>query len=105
MNIFAETNRLILREIVPEDEGGLFQLDSDPEVHEFLGNQPISNIEQAREVIRFIRKQYIDNGMGRWAIIEKNTGNFVGWTGPNPIRKCSLSGSIHLKVQIFIPTI
>ena len=23
----------------------------------------------------------IDNGIGRWAIIEKNTNNFIGWTG------------------------
>ena len=81
MNIFAETDRLILREIVPEDEEGLFQLDSDPEVHRFLGNRPVKNIEQTREMIQFIRKQYIDNGIGRWAIIEKDTNNFVGWTG------------------------
>lgn len=81
MNIFAETDRLILREIVPEDEEGLFQLDSDPEVHRFLGNRPVKNIEQTREIIQFIRKQYIDNGIGRWAIIEKDTNNFVGWTG------------------------
>ena len=58
MTIFAETDRLILREIIPEDEVGLFQLDSDPEVHKFLGNKPVENIEQTREVISFIRKQY-----------------------------------------------
>lgn len=28
-----------------------------------------------------IRQQYIDNGIGRWAIIEKKTNDFIGWTG------------------------
>jgi len=81
MEIFVETERLILREITPEDEVGLFQLDSDSDVHRYLGNKPVDNIEQIREVIKFIRQQYIDNGIGRWAIIEKATNNFIGWTG------------------------
>jgi RimJ/RimL family protein N-acetyltransferase len=81
MKIFAETERLILREMLPEDEGGLFELDANHEVHRYLGNKPIHNIEQAREAIRFIREQYIDNGIGRWAIIEKKTNKFIGWAG------------------------
>jgi ribosomal-protein-alanine N-acetyltransferase len=81
MEIFAETKRLILREILPSDEEKLFELDSDPEVHTYLGNTPVTNIEQIREVIKFIRQQYIDNGIGRWAIIEKNTNQFIGWAG------------------------
>jgi len=71
MEIFVEIERLILREITLEDEVGLFQLDSDSDVHRYLGNKPVDNIEQIREVIKFIRQQYIDNGIGRWAIIEK----------------------------------
>lgn len=81
MGIFAETDRLILREILPEDEESLFLLDSDPEVHLFLGNNPIKKIEEARNVIEFIRQQYVDNGIGRWAVIEKETAEFIGWSG------------------------
>lgn len=81
MKIFIETERLVLREILPTDENGLFELDSNPNVHTFLGNNPVDNIEQIREVIAMIRKQYIDNGIGRWAIIDKNTNDFIGWTG------------------------
>lgn len=87
MMIFEETNRLILREVLPEDEDGFYELDSDPEVHKYIGSEPIDTIEQARETIRFIRQQYIDNGIGRWAIIEKSTNNFIGWTGLKLIRK------------------
>jgi len=32
MKIFAETERLILREILPTDIDGMFELHSDPEV-------------------------------------------------------------------------
>ena len=30
MQIFAETDRLILRELLPTDEQGMFELDTDP---------------------------------------------------------------------------
>jgi len=38
--VFLETERLILREILPSDVNGLFELDSDPEVHRYLGKKP-----------------------------------------------------------------
>lgn len=78
---FAETERLILRELIPSDIDGMFELDSDPEVHRYLGNNPVTNKEQIVEVINFIRQQYIDNGVGRWAIVNKNTNEFIGWAG------------------------
>lgn len=81
MKIFAETERFFLREILPTDVDGLFELDSDPEVHRFLGNKPVSDKEQIVAVINFIRQQYIDNGVGRWAIVDKKTNDFIGWTG------------------------
>jgi ribosomal-protein-alanine N-acetyltransferase len=76
-----ETERLFYRELVNSDAPSILELDSDPAVHQYLGNQPIKHIAEANEIITFIRKQYVDNGIGRWAIIEKNTDNFVGWGG------------------------
>lgn len=87
MKVFAETERLILRELLPEDAGGMFTLDSDPEVHRYLGNQPITTIEQAQAAIGFIRKQYVDEGIGRWAVIEKASGQFIGWAGLKLVRR------------------
>jgi ribosomal-protein-alanine N-acetyltransferase len=81
VKIFAETDRLILRELVPSDKNGIFELDSDPEVHRYLGNKPISSPEQAMHTIELIRQQYLTHGIGRWAAIEKNSHNFVGWAG------------------------
>lgn len=81
MKIFAETERLILREILPSDIDGMFELDSDPEVHKFLGNKPITHKEQVVAIIDYVRQQYVDNGIGRFAIVDKKTNAFMGWTG------------------------
>ena len=79
--IHLETERLYIRKIQAADEKGFFELDSDPEVHRYLGNKPVKTIEEARAAIRHIFQQYEDNGIGRWAVIEKATGDFIGWTG------------------------
>ncbi|KIA92598.1 GNAT family acetyltransferase [Pedobacter kyungheensis] len=81
MKIFAETERLILRELLPTDAAGMFEMDSDPEVHLYLGNKPFNTIEESEANIEFIRRQYVTNGIGRWAVIEKASQNFVGWAG------------------------
>lgn len=81
MNIYIETERLMLREILPTDVDGMFELDSDPEVHRYLGNNPVKDKRQTMDVIDFIRQQYVEFGIGRWAVIEKQTNNFMGWSG------------------------
>jgi len=79
--IFFETERFKIREINFNDIEGMYKLDSNPNVHEYLGNKPIYNKEDARKTVEFIRKQYVENGIGRWAIINKANNEFVGWTG------------------------
>lgn len=81
MKILAETERLILREIIPGDIDGFFEMDSDPDVHLYVGNAPLQTKEQAAAAIEFIRQQYVDNGIGRWAVINKKTNTFLGWAG------------------------
>ncbi|MFT4523256.1 MAG: ribosomal-protein-alanine N-acetyltransferase [Bacteroidia bacterium] len=81
MSVKVETKRFILRELVLEDANDMFELDSNSEVIKYLGNHPVKDVASSKEMIAFVQKQYRDNGIGRWAIIEKTTGNFVGWTG------------------------
>ena len=64
-----------------EDVDPFYEMDSDPEVHRYLGTQPIKNKDQIADMIKYIRQQYIDNGIGRWAIVDKETNQFIGWTG------------------------
>ena len=75
------TARLILRELEELDQEGLFDLDSRPEVHQYIGTQPLTDVNQALEVIRMLQKQYKENGIGRWAVIDKQRQEFLGWSG------------------------
>lgn len=81
MKIYVETERIILREIVLDDASAMFEMDADPEVHTYLGKSPIRTIDQAINNIKYIRQQYVDYGIGRWAIEDKETKQFAGWSG------------------------
>ena len=81
MKFYIETERLILRELRIGDLDGMFELDSDPEVHRYLGNKPIKNKNEAKKTIENVLNQYKERGIGRWAVMEKHTGNFIGWSG------------------------
>lgn len=81
MKYYLEAERLILRDILPTDVEDFFEMDSNAEVHKYLGNMPSTNIMQTNDMIQNIRQQYFDNGIGRWAVIEKESGEFIGWSG------------------------
>ncbi len=81
MKIYVETHRLILREIEEYDVEGMFELDSDPEVHRYLGKKPIQSLKEAEKIINYVRNQYKNDGLGRWAVVDKNTDEFMGWAG------------------------
>lgn len=75
-----ETERLILRKLEETDDERMFLMDSDPEVMKYLGT-PVKRREDSQEIIRMIQKQYEENGVGRWAVIEKESGLLIGWCG------------------------
>jgi RimJ/RimL family protein N-acetyltransferase len=81
MGLFLETKRLILREILETDIHGMFELDSNKLVHKYLGNKPVKTIQESEKIIQTIKQQYKERGIGRWAAIEKSSGDFIGWSG------------------------
>jgi len=81
MNIYIETERLILRKFVEEDYERLFLLDSDPEVMKYIGMPTLRKAEESKEVVKMIMQQYKDNGLGRLAVVEKESGLLIGWSG------------------------
>ncbi|HEY0091033.1 MAG TPA: GNAT family N-acetyltransferase, partial [Flavobacterium sp.] len=44
------------------------------------------DIEQSRDIIKILQQQYIDNGIGRWAVLLKESNQFIGWAGLKLIR-------------------
>lgn len=59
----------------------MFDMDSNPKVHEFLGKKPITSLKEAEDIIENIQWQHKQFGIGRWAIADKNKNEFIGWTG------------------------
>lgn len=79
--VFVETERLFLAEFLESDALQLFELDSNPLVHRYLGAPVLTHLSEAQEIIAGFRQQYQDYGIGRWAMIEKTSGQFLGWAG------------------------
>jgi RimJ/RimL family protein N-acetyltransferase len=86
MQIFLETERLMLRRFTEADVDNLVELDSDPEVMRFLnGGIPTPRDMIEREILpRFLGYYERYDGFGVWAAIEKATEAFIGWFGFRP---------------------
>lgn len=80
MTIVARTERQILRELTPDDAAALYELNADPGVLRYTGDPPFASVEEARAFLgRY--DPYRAEGMGRWAAIDVNTGELLGWCG------------------------
>lgn len=77
MNI--ETERLLLREWRDEDLLPFFHINQDSKVTEFLRKK--YSLEETREFIERIKKHFKNHGFGLWAVILKETGEFIGYIG------------------------
>jgi RimJ/RimL family protein N-acetyltransferase len=81
MQIFLETERLVLRQFTEDDVDNLVELDSDPDVMHFInGGRPTPRREIESDVLPMFLDYYERfAGYGFWAAIEKSSGRFVGW--------------------------
>ena len=80
MDCIIETNRCYLRELNSSDAENFFALNSDKKVIKYTGDKSFETIEAARD---FLLKynQYKEFGYGRWAVINKENNDFLGWCG------------------------
>lgn len=81
MKFHIETERLILREFREEDAPRLLRLNSNINVIKYLHMEPMKNMEEALKDVKWVTDQYPKNKIGRWIMLEKSTGEFMGWTG------------------------
>ena len=88
MQIFLETDRLVLRQFTMADADNLVSLDADPDVMRFVtGGMSTSREEIENEFLpAFLGYYQRYEGFGFWAAIEKATGEFLGWFHFRPRR-------------------
>ena len=81
MQVFLETERLVLRQFTMADLDNLVSVDADPDVMRFItGGQATSRDTIKDALLPGILARYrCSDGYGCWASIEKTTGTFLGW--------------------------
>ena len=86
MQAFLETERLYLRRFTARDEDNLVDLDSDPQVMRWItgGKATPRPVIQQDILPAFLRSYDRFAGFGVWAVIEKSSGNFLGWFSFRP---------------------
>lgn len=81
MNAFLETTRLIIRDWIPDvDAEQALKIYGDADVMRFINSRVAANVETQKAALqRTIEKyNYLNNGTGSWAIVEKETKQIVG---------------------------
>ncbi len=101
MQVFLETDRLVLWQFTMADAGNLESLDADPGVMRFVtGGIPTSREEIQAEVLpAFLGYYQRYEGYGFWAAIEKATGDFLGWFHFRP-RPDAAPGEVELGYRL-----
>ncbi len=78
---FLETERLILRNWKEIDLPGFIRMNSDPEVMEFF--PALWTHDESEKAFHRIKEAIDERGWGLWAVEEKVSGKFIGFTGLN----------------------
>lgn len=78
--VMAETERLLMYEMAPEDAEHFYLLNKDPEVMRYLRDRVFESVEESRIFLENY-PAYKKHGIGRWTVKIKDTGEFVGWCG------------------------
>lgn len=75
-----ETPRLRLREMNETDAEFFFELNNDPDVIQFTGDDPFRSVLESRDFIQNY-SEYQVHEMGRWIVELKLNQQRVGWCG------------------------
>jgi integrase len=86
----VETERLLLRQFIPDDYENLSALLSDPEVTRYLSPGRPATKEEMDHIFPSVRRHWDRHGFGRWAVARKDTGEFIGYAGLRLTECCTL---------------
>ena len=81
-DIVLRTERMVLREMVPEDVDDLMRIFSDPEAMRYYPSTKTR--EEAERWVDWVARSYEENGFGLWACVLRETGEFCGQCGLVP---------------------
>lgn len=100
MEKIVETDRLFLREFVMEDDKALLEIFADGGMPHLSQFGPL-DIDYARGFLERMLESYKDNGFGLWAVVEKATGNLIGYCGLHKVKINDTEEKIELAYRIY----
>ncbi len=89
-----ETERLILREIIPADTDSIFTIRGDYEVTKYNSGAAYTEREQAENLIAGMQEEYQMESSVRWGITLKEVDCVIGMVGFNYWNRTDNRGSI-----------
>jgi [ribosomal protein S5]-alanine N-acetyltransferase len=81
MATVLQTPRLLLRELGPDDLEALYAITGSALVMRFVGDLKPYGIEKTRAMIDAMIERYRAPGFGEYAIVHRDTGQFMGFGG------------------------
>lgn len=81
MTQFFETERLIIRGIEYDDLDAFAALCADPIAMQFMGDGETLDRKTVEKWIGICHKKYAERGYGTSAVVEKESGKFIGFCG------------------------
>ncbi len=94
-----ETNRLVLRRLLPSDLDSLYTLYSDPEVRRYFPEGTLTYDETKEELEWFLNGHPSHPELGLWATILKENNQFIGRCGLLP---WTIDGRAEVEVAYLI---
>ena len=94
-----ETDRLILRHLLPDDLDHLFTLYSDPEIRQYFPEGTLTYEETKEELEWFLNGHPKHPELGLWATIHKESNQFIGRCGLLP---WTIEGRYEVEVAYMI---
>ncbi len=89
-----ESERLIFRSFKKKDAEAFFRLKSNPLVMKYMDSPYIENVIVAKEKIKAAKQDFKDQKGINWSIIDKKTGQWMGYFGIWQIDKKNCRGEI-----------
>jgi [ribosomal protein S5]-alanine N-acetyltransferase len=94
-----ETERLVLRQIVPTDAEDLYRIFADHESMRYWSCRPFCSIKQAEKLIEGMARAFLEESGIHWAITLRNENRLIGKCGYNEWRKLHRRGDISYIVD------
>jgi len=77
-----KTERLILRPFEMKDVNPTFEMEQNPIINQYTNDGGVKKYEEVEQLIQtLINVDYKENGFGRFAIVLKETSEFIGFCG------------------------